>query len=338
MRQLYAGLLVFCLCLTLSCVQKQTQRADFVLGTICSIRFFKELKPELFDELFSRLYELDDIFNMNKDNSDIDRINKNAGIQAVPVKKECIELLSRALYFSEISSQSNGYAAFDPTIGPLVKLWGIGSDKPRIPSPDEIKEKLSLINWRNIEINQEEQTVFLTKKGMSLDLGAIAKGYAADIIAEKIREYGIESAVIDLGGNIFALGEKPDKNPYKIGIQNPLSPRGDYMVYVETKNKTLVTSGSYERFFEENGVRYHHILSTETGYPVDNGLLSVTIIAENSTDADALSTTIYALGFEKGSALLKTMSGIDAIFIFEDGSLRVTEGAEKILGKKAKGS
>jgi thiamine biosynthesis lipoprotein len=315
----------------LSCEQKQGQRTNFVLGTVCTVRFFSPVKQEVFDDIFSYLYKLDDILNAHKEGSDIDTVNKNANIKAVTVRPELIEVLTAALDYAALSTDSEGRAAFDPAIGPLVTLWGIGSETERIPSQDEIKAALALVNWRDIEISPEEQTVFLRKKNMSLDLGAIAKGYAADKTVEIIRSRGIQNAIIDLGGNIVALGEKTDGEYYKIGIQDPRSPRGEYSGYAVVKNKTLVTSGDYERFFERDGIRYHHILSTETGYPVANGLLSVTIIADRSTDADALSTAVYALGFQNGSALLETISGTGAIFIFDSGEIKLTGEAKGVF-------
>jgi thiamine biosynthesis lipoprotein len=314
-----------CLAFMASCEKKQLQRTDFVLGTVCSVRFSSGVPLGVFDAVFGCLYELDDILSANKEGSDLDAVNKNAGVAPVAVRQELIDVLSRALFFARVSGGADGRAAFDPTIGPLVKLWGIGGESPRVPDPDEMRAALALVDWREVEV--DGNVVFLRKVGMSLDLGAIAKGYAADEAARIIRSFGIESAVVDLGGNIFALGGKPDGGPYKIGIQNPLLGRGAYSGFVEARNQTLVTSGSYERFFERDGVRYHHILSTETGYPVENGLLSATIVAGSSIDADALSTTVYALGYEKGSALLRAFPDVEAIFIFADGSTRTTAGA-----------
>jgi thiamine biosynthesis lipoprotein len=317
--------------LLLSCEAKQLQRTDFVLGTVCTVRFFEPVKQIIFDDIFSYLYELDDILNAHKDGSDIDTVNKNAGIKAVEVRPELIETLAAALYYAGLSTDGNGRAVFDPTIGPLVALWGIGGETERVPSNEEIQAALALVNWRDVEIAPEAGTVFLTKKNMALDLGAIAKGYAADKTVAIIKSHGIANAIIDLGGNIIASGEKPGGANYKIGVQDPRSERGEHIGYAEVKDKTLVTSGNYERFFEQDGIRYHHILSTETGYPVNKGLLSVTIIADSSVDADALSTTVYALGFQNGAALLDAIPGTGAIFIFHSGEIKLTNSAEAVF-------
>jgi len=263
--------------------------------------------------------------SVNIPSSDISRVNAAAGIAPVNVHKDTFKVIKRAVYFAEIS---NG--AFDPSVGPLVSLWGIGGDDARVPSQEEIDNTLPLINWRDVELDETAHSVFLKRKGMSLDLGAIAKGYAAEEAAAIIKSAKIKRAIIDFSGNIVTLGEKKDGTPWKVGIQNPNKRRGLYYGIINLKTaekQTLVTSGVYERFFETDGSRYHHILSTVTGYPVKNGLLSVTVIGSDSTDADALSTTLFALGFEEGIKLLDFFPGTDAVFLFEDNSVRVTPGA-----------
>jgi thiamine biosynthesis lipoprotein len=166
---------------------------------------------------------------------------------------------------------------------------------------------------------------------MTLDLGAIAKGYAADEAAALIRQAGLRRGIIDLGGNILALGTRREDLPWRIGVQTPDQDRGDYLGILTVKDKSVVTSGIYERFFEDGGRRYHHILSTADGYPVENGLLSVTIIAEHSIDADGLSTTVFALGYAKGRALIESVPGVDAIFVSEDRVVRGTPGAMAVF-------
>jgi thiamine biosynthesis lipoprotein len=191
---------------------------------------------------------------------------------------------------------------------------------------DEITAALALIDWRDVELNRQGKTVFLKRQGMKLDLGAIAKGYAADEAVKIAAEAGVKRAVIDLGGNIFAYGEKQGGQPWRVGLQDPREGRGEYLGILDVKNKTVVTSGVYERFFEDAGKRYHHILSTGIGRPVENGLLSVTIITEHSIDADALSTSVFALGYERGRALIESLPGMEAVFVFEDLRVRLTEG------------
>jgi thiamine biosynthesis lipoprotein len=214
-----------------------------------------------------------------------------------------------------------------------VNLWDIGPDRGRLPGEEEIRRALPLIDWQDLQIDRNAGTVFLRRSGMSLDLGAIAKGYAADEAVRIIRGHRrISGAIIDLGGNVFAYGEKEGRQPWRIGVQNPLDAnRGAYIGVLELRNRTVVTSGVYERFLEVDGRRYHHILSTENGYPVENGLISVTIIAEGSMDADALSTSVFALGYKDGAALVESLKGIEAIFVFEDRSVRSTKGVPAIF-------
>jgi thiamine biosynthesis lipoprotein len=247
------------------------------------------------------------------------RINQNAGIHPVPVPPDLLEVVEAALRYAALSQ-----GAFDPTIGPLVQCWAIGSENPRIPEALEIEARVSLIDWQDVVIDREAATVFLRRAGMALDLGAIAKGYAADEIVRMLQKTRIKRAIIDLGGNIVAYGTKPQGEPWRIGIQNPLNSRGTYLGILAVQHKSIVTSGVYERFAEIDGKRYHHILSTQDGYPVSNGLLAVTIIADRSLDADALSTTVFALGYAKGRALVESLDHAEVIFVFEDNQIRGT--------------
>jgi thiamine biosynthesis lipoprotein len=258
----------------------------------------------------------------NQEATALDRINRNAGIGPVTAPEELLEVLERARYYAELSG-----GAFDPTVGPLVRLWGIGGEEPRIPAAAEIQEALSLVDWRDLLIDREAGTAFLRRPGQSLDLGAIAKGYAADRAAAILRDRGVKRALIDLGGNILALGERPKGESWRIGVQDPREERGNPAGVLRVKNKSVVTSGVYERYFEVNGLRYHHILSTEDGFPVRNGLLSATIIAELSIDADALSTALFALGPERGLALVESLPDTEAVFICEDGTVIRSSGA-----------
>lgn len=318
-----------------------------MLGTICSVNLYEQGKPELYSEIFRRFRELEDILSANREDTDLDRINRNAGLAPVKVRPELIEVLEKAVEYAEKSG-----GVFDPSVGPLVKLWGIGNDEARVPDNEKIRDALDFIDYREIEIDKKEGTVFLKRAGMSLDLGAIAKGYAADEAVKILVREKIERAIIDLGGNIFALGGKKTEKSFKdfwktlfsrglekepsaagqfwrIGIQDPREARGLYIGILNVKNKSVVTSGSYERFFEEGGKRYHHIFSSKNGFPVENGLLSVTIAADFSVDADALSTTAFALGWEKGRELIASIPGAEGIFVFDDLTVRLTDGIGK---------
>jgi thiamine biosynthesis lipoprotein len=257
-------------------------------------------------------------------------INRQAGIEPVHIRSDLIELLETALYYAELSG-----GAFDPTIGPLVRLWGIGTDSERVPGEEEIAEALKLINWRDLLIDRESGTAFLRREGMALDLGAIAKGYAGDETLRIAKEGKVKRAVFDLGGNIVTLGGREQKGKtiihWRIGIQNPLMGRGSYIGVVPVNDMSVVTSGVYERYFESGGKNFHHLLSTADGYPVENGLLSVTIVTPSSTAADALSTVVFTLGFERGKAVIDSIPGVEAIFVFDDRSVRITDGLAEIF-------
>jgi thiamine biosynthesis lipoprotein len=296
------------------------------MGTICTINLFEQGKPELYSLVFARLRELEDILSANLEGTDLDRVNQSAGLEPVKVRPELIFVLTKALEYAEMSEGS-----FDPSVGPLVKLWGIGTDRASVPKEEDIQEVKKFIDYRDIEINQEEGTIFLKRPGMALDLGGIAKGYVADEAARLLVDEGVTRGIIDLGGNIFALGTRRSASEsagtyWRIAIQDPRENRGGFIGVVNVKNKSVVTSGVYERFFEEDGKSFHHLFCIESGFPVNNDLLSVTIIAEASIDADALSTVAFILGWERSRDLIASIPRTEGIFVFEDLSVRLTEG------------
>ncbi len=294
---------------------KEFSDARTVLGTLCSVRLLGG-SEKLLDAAFARLKQLEDELSVNKPDSQIDAANDAAGLHAVAVGPDAIAILQRDL---DLALWSDG--AFDPTVGPLAKLWGIGTLRTDIqpaspPEPTAIAVARGLIGWKDIVLDRAKGTVFLKRKGMALDLGSTSKGYAADEIAKIFRAGGVAAAVIDLGGNILVLGSRAKGKPWRIGLQTPFAERGAYFGIASLSDKTMVTSGVYERYFldAKTGKYYHHILDTRTGYPVDNGLLSVTIVTPKSFDADGFTTTIFALGREKGMALAKA-KGVDVIVV-----------------------
>jgi len=279
------------------------------------------------EELLDRVEEIEGRMHPTWPESEIAQINQAAGVKAVAVSNDTYEVIKKSL---EMARASEG--AFDPTLGPIIELWGISSDNPRLPAPEEIQEKLELVNYRNVILNDNKQTVYLTQKGMALDLGGIAKGYAADMVYGGLQEKGALRALIDFGGNIMTLGDKGDR-PWRIGVQDPFVPRGTHMGILTAVDQTIVTSGIYERFLEVQGVQYHHILNSRTGYPVDNNLAGVTIRTNNSMEADGFSTALFALGPQKGAKLLEAYPHIEAYYITRDkeviaqnadGSLQIT--------------
>jgi thiamine biosynthesis lipoprotein len=313
---------------------------EYVLGTACRIHLYEDGKPALYREVFARLREIEERLSARLPGSELSAVNAGAGKFSVSAGPEFLFVLESALLFAE---QSGG--AFDPAIGPLVRLWNIqgedgedGAARKTPPETDEIEAALDLVNWRDVVIDRARGTVFLRREGMALDLGGIAKGYAADEIARLLAGRQVKRAIIDLGGNIYLFGAKADGVPWRVGIQHPRAERGAIFGTLEVSaNRSVVTSGVYERFFEAEGRRYHHILSTRDGRPVENGLLSVTIAAASSMEADALSTAVFALGAERGGELLAgfARNGTAAVLVFDDGSVRLTGGAAFTLENEA---
>mgnify|MGYP001221533881 CR=1 FL=1 len=302
------------------------EQSDFILGTIISLKLFDFVEDVYFTDSFEALRAIERRMTINDADpalSEVMQINENAGIAPVKVSDDTFEVIQNAIRYSELSD-----GRFDPSVGVLVKLWNIGTDYAAIPQQSEIDARLPLVDYTKIELNEAEKTVFLKEKGMLIDLGGIAKGYGADVVSGILSDYGVRSAIVNLGGNVLVMGSKPDGSVWRIGVQNPFSERGEYLGIAAITNKTIVTSGVYERYFMEDGKRYHHILDTTGGYPVDNGLVGVSIIADVSMDADALSTAVFSLGPEKGMTLVESLEGVDAIFVMEDKTVTMTEGAK----------
>ncbi|ERM19799.1 FAD:protein FMN transferase [Brevibacillus laterosporus] len=294
----------------------------FIYDTIVTVRVYDDqVTDKHFKDLEARMKEIEFHLSRTLQGSEVYRINEQAGKQAVPVSEETYGVIKKTVKFAELSE-----GKFDPAIGPLVSLWNIGQDNAKVPSEEKLKEALQVIDYRQIVLDDAKRTVFLKQPGMAIDLGGIGKGYAADQIAAYLTEKGFNSAIIDLGGNILALGKKPDGKDWVIGIQDPDRNRGNQLGKLKVINKTVVTSGIYERYFEENGKHYHHILNPATGFPVDNHLFSVSVITNESADADALSTTGFALGLEKGMSFMESLPHVEAIFITKDKNVYITSG------------
>jgi len=228
--------------------------------------------------------------------------------------------LSAARNMAELSG-----GRFDPTIGALVSLWGIGTDRASVPPDRELTQALNTINIGNLEL-MEDNLVSLNGDGTRIDLGGIAKGHAADLVREYLTDRGVTSGIINLGGNVLLIGEKSGGDSWRIGVQDPLEPRGEYLGILSVRDKAVVTSGVYERYFIYNGVQYHHILDTETGYPVSNGVVSATVVADDSMTADGFSTALFSLGIRKGIETAERIDGIEAVLVNDDQEVYMTSG------------
>jgi len=293
----------------------------YVLGTIIQLRAFGEKSGEAVKEAVKRLYEIDDRMSVFKNYSDVSRINMSAGVCHEKVNEDTYFVIKRAVYYAQLS-----HGAFEPTIRPLLNLYGFGSKNQRVPEKEALQEALKLVNYKDIILNDKDKSVMLRYKDQSLDLGAIAKGYAADEVKGIFLENEVISGIIDLGGNIYAVGKKSDDSLWNVGIQDPLKSTGNYMAVVHVADKSIVTSGNYERFFESNGKRYHHIINPKTGYPCENKIISTTIISDKSIDGDGLTTCCYILGLQEGLDLIERTEGADGIVITEDKKVYITSG------------
>jgi len=325
-RLSYSLIAVLCLVpLIASCAKAAEPRTEFVLGTVCTVNLYEKGTTAIYDEIFSRFRDLEAILSANRDDTNIAAINAGAGVAPVKAEPETLEILAEGLEYARISD-----GLLDPTVGPLVKAWNIGTEYAAVPSPETLTAAMSLIDWKKVAVDHDAGTVFLPEAGMKLDLGAIAKGYAADEAARIIASHGIKRAIVDLGGNILAVGEKASGTPWRIGIRNPAADEGGSALSMQITDAAVVTSGVYERYFVENGKHYHHILDPFTGYPEENGLLSVSIVTARSIDADALSTTVFLLGPEAGMRLVNQSDGVEAIFIDQARKVRLSAG---LVGK-----
>lgn len=249
--------------------------------------------------------------------SEISKIN-HAGGSPVTVSDETAELIRLGIHYGELSG-----GKFDITIASAADLWNF-RDNPEAVMPDAevLAEAVRHIDYRSILV--DGTTVTLTDPGAKIDLGGIAKGYIADRLKEYLISQGIEHALINLGGNMLALGGRTDGTDFRIGIQKPFADDGTVMASLSVSDESVVSSGNYERYFEKDGVIYHHILDPRTGYPVQNDLYQVTVISDSSVEGDALSTTCYALGLEKGMELIQNTDGVEAVFVTDDLQIHVS--------------
>jgi len=299
------------------------KKTEFLMGTVVTVKIYDTGKEAVLEQAFDRIHTLADHITVNEESaaSEIDAINASAGIQPVKVTEDIYELIDAGVAYS---IKTNG--SFDISVGPLTNLWRIGFDDARKPAQSEIDAVLPLIGYEQIELNEKEQTVFLKNQGMQLDLGAIAKGFITDQVAEVLIENDVTTAIIDLGGNIYVMGNNPSGKEWTVGIQDPFSTRGETIGLINGSNKSVVTSGIYERFLEVDGVSYHHLLNPDDGYPFNNDLAGVTIISDKSVDGDGLSTSVFSKGIQGGLEFIEDFEGAEAIFISVDKKVYITSG------------
>lgn len=303
-------------------------RTEFLMDTIMVVKMYGSEDPKILDAVFEMLEDMENRMSATIETSEVSQVNKNAGIKPVEVSDDTYYVLQEAKRFAEMSQ-----GAYEPTIGPLVKLWEITSDledRDWIPEEEDIKDAMDLVNYEDLDL-LEDNKVFLKRPGMMLDLGGIVKGFAADEVKRVLEEHGITSSIINLGGNIYAQGMKNGDDYWNIGLQDPLNNQGQGFGKIQVKNRSIVTSGDYERYFEIGDERYHHILDRTTGYPSNNELMGVTIVSDKSIHGDILSTAFFVLGIEKSLPLIEELGDVEVIFIEKDGSVSATDDIKSKL-------
>lgn len=296
------------------------EKSAYIMGTLVRVRAWGAGADRAVPEALERLSALEQALSANLEDSDVARVNR-AGGRGVSVSSATGDLLGEALRFAGLSG-----GAFDPTVGALVDLWGIGTEQARVPGDEEILSALERVDWHGVRLFDGNEVRL--EAGQQLDLGGIAKGYAADVLRDQLKREGIRSGLIDLGGNILVFGENPRGGKWRIGVQDPIQSRGGVLGVVELREGSVVTSGTYERFFERDGVRYHHILDPATGRPARSGLLAVTVVSPGSLEGDALTTALFVMGLDLGIALVNGLEGVEALFVTEDGRVVLSPGLE----------
>ena len=297
----------------------------FKLNTVVKVTIYDSQDEKILQDALALCDKYEKIFSRTRTDSEIYLLNEGKLPQEdgyYILSEECAELIGKGLYYSELSG-----GAFDITIEPLSSLWDFTSGEKQIPDPQTLVEAQKHVGYEKVELKGNK--IRFQEDGMGLELGAIAKGYIADKIKEFLISEGIESAVIDLGGNVLCIGARPDGEAFRVGIQKPFADRNETVATAGIRDRSVVSSGIYERYFEKDGKLYHHILNPKSGYPYESGLTAVTILSDESVDGDGLSTVCFALGLEKGLELINSLPDTQAVFITEDGELHYSEHFEE---------
>ena len=331
LRKILAAALICALALSLVSCSTGSPSADtphsrtgLYFDTVITITLYGDASKtdERLDDVFKMAKRYENQMSDKKENSDISKINDAKG-NWVTVDSDTVEAIQDAYDYSE---SSNGI--FDLTVGTLSNLWDFKNNTGTIPNYSAIREALSHVDYKNVEINEDQ--VRLKDPKVRIDLGGIAKGFIADKMKARLKELGAKSGIINLGGNVLLIGKRPDKKAYTVGIQRPFSDDGTALFTLKAEDTSIVTSGTYQRYFKKNGRIYHHLLDTSNGFPYNNGLDSVTIITKNSTEADALSTTVFGMGLEKGLEFVNQTDGVEAVFVSSDGTITKSDNVDKL--------
>lgn len=320
---------LFVLCLSMlffisGCGKEPLSKTGFKLNTLITITIYDSSDEDILAKCFQICDKYEKIFSRTIEDSELYRLNHRL-LKQIPGKKntyeiseELAEVIKLGLFYSDISKGD-----LDISIAPISSLWDFTSENPTMPKEKDIKKALKKVNYQDVILSGTEIT--FKKKGMEIDLGCIAKGFIADRIKEYLLENKVESAVINLGGNVLCIGEKNGRQDFKIGIQKPFANKNETVLILGIKDKSVVSSGSYERYFEDGDKIYHHILNPKDGYPYQNDLLAVSIVSPKSVDGDGLSTVCFALGLEKGMELIDSIEDTYAVFITTDYKLHYSK-------------
>ena len=301
-------------------MENRHEATTFAMDTVMTFTVIHEDGDEIIIDAEQEIRRLENLLSVTVESSDISKLNAAAGKEALDMQIDTQVLLAKG---KELGEKTGG--AFDIAISPIVKAWGFTEEEHHVPTQAELDALLPVTDPSDEILDSGK--AYLQKEGMAVDLGGIAKGYTSDKVSELLKEKGVESAIVSLGGNVVGIGRKPDGEKWEVALANPLD-ANDYCGLISIEDKAVVTSGGYQRFFEENGRKYHHIIDPVTGYPAESGLLSVTIISESGTEADVLSTALFVMGLEDALEYWQKNGGFEAIFITEAGEVIATEGAD----------
>ena len=300
------------------------------LNTAVTVTIYDSKDKKLLTECMNLCDKYEKIFSRTASDSELYQLNHRelAPVEGTEntyqVSDDLAKLISEGLDYSELSK-----GAFDIAIEPLTSLWDFTAEDPQVPKDSLIQAALPKCDYHNISVDKDKNEITLKTDDTAIELGAIAKGYIADRLKDYLVSQNVKSAIINLGGNVLCIGEKPDNSAFKIGIQKPFADRSETIAVMDIRDKSVVSSGIYERCFEQDGTLYHHLLNPETGYPYDNGLIAVTIISDKSVDGDALSTTCFALGLEDGMKLAESLDDVQAFFVTSDYEIHYTKDFRK---------
>ncbi|WP_195953703.1 FAD:protein FMN transferase [Clostridium saudiense] len=302
------------------------EKEDFIFNTrvyqkICYDNNDIKMKEieEIAEKATKLMRQFEEKLSFFYESSEVSSINENASNGFIKISNDTFEILKKSIYYSKLT---NGI--FDITIAPLVKAWAINSDNPTILSKEKIDELIDLVDYEDVILNENNSTVMLLRKNQKIDLGGIAKGYIADKIIDFYKENNIDSAIINIGGNIKVLGQKDENSFWSIGIYEPKKHSEKIICSIEAKDKSIVTSGGYERAFSYNGELYCHILNPKTGYPIKSDLKSITIVSDKSIDGDSLSTPLFIMGKNKAYEFMKKHN-ISGVMITDKDEIIVTK-------------